>query len=147
MYKALLSRFGTAVAALLGDRVITYLIKMLDGSENLNDAGKAALDQQLSTQTLAAAIFARFGLSGVAVAYDEGIISIADFALYVVKNDSYHVAATGPDRIAELESDETRGSFFATLFPSSLDLTTVTTDPMAVSKMYTYLLAARNFRD
>jgi len=139
----LLTALGTALASILGDRIITAVEKMLSGSVSLNATEQASLDRTVASQALAAAFYARFGLPGVASAYDAGLISVVEFAAYVVKGEAYRITPANQGRVQDLE-DKAKGT---SLFSSSFsDLSEVTTDPDGVARMYGYLLASQSNR-
>lgn len=143
MYRILVT-FGTALAAVLSDRVITYLQGMLEGSENLSLNAQAALDTVVSSQAVAAVVKTRFGIPGLATAYDFGIISEADFAAYVVMAASYRIAPASESRILSLEEEAGEQSLLS-FMPSGKTLADLTTMPENVAKMYAYLLAQRDY--
>lgn len=135
-----LAKYGTAVVAILGDRLITKVLDMAKGVENLSASEKEQFEEALRSQLLAAVAYERFGISGVATLYDAGAISVSDFNLYRVKAESYRLPGAQDSRIAQIESKEEGGAFgFSALIGGSIDLPAQTNDPEAARKMYTYL--------
>lgn len=135
--------FGTALAAILSDRLISAVNGLLTGAESLSPTEQMSLNRTINSQAIAAAVFARFGVSGLASAYDAGIISVADFAAYVVKSESYRISPANVGRIKDLEEKAKDSGIFNSAFT---DLAEVTTDPDSVARMYGYLLAQQSFR-
>jgi len=143
MILKLLTSFGTVLATILGDRLITKLESMLqvEAGSTITDEMAEKLDVSLQSQALAAVIFSRFGISGVATAYDAGVIALSDFAAYYVKNASHREAPISASRILDLESQSVGTNALESLF-SFKSLEDLTTDPVAVQKMYTFLLSS-----
>lgn len=138
---SLFRKFGTAFVAIVSDRVVQAVYDMIEtASANADEENKALIERVASSQALAAVIYARFGVSGLATAYDYGVISVADFAMYVVKGLAWRISPVSADKVKELEDKARDTGFWAQSFN---DLSDVTTDPSSVAAMYSYLLSSK----
>jgi gamma-glutamylcyclotransferase (GGCT)/AIG2-like uncharacterized protein YtfP len=141
LFKSAASALAVLIGERIVDRVSVMLTRAMDGGGSMPEL--QSLEKVANSQAMAAAVYARFGLSGLASAYDAGIISVVDFAAYVVKGESYRIAPMSVDRIKTLEGEAVDANVFSSAFS---DLADVTTDPEGVQTMYAYLLAsARNY--
>lgn len=141
----LLRSLGTAFAAILSDRLVAAVWDMVQPAwDAADDANKAQIARVVASQGLAAVIHARYGLSGLATAYDYGIISVSDYAAYIVKGLSWRISPVSPEKIIDLENRARDNGFWAQSFTS---LEQVTTDPASVASMYSFLLSSNNVID
>lgn len=142
MYSKLFQAVSGAFVALVSQRVLDAVTSMVDGASSLSKEEAIHVERSINSQALAAAIFVRWGVSGLASAYHFGVISVADFAAYVVVNESYRLPATSVSRIQQLEAQANESGFVETILSTPSDFAKLTTDPTITQQMYTYLLNA-----
>lgn len=140
----LLKRFGTVLATVLSDDIVQALYDMVQAgfASAPNDDSKTALERTAKSQALAAVIHKRYGLAGLATAYDKGVISVADFAMYKVAGLAYHMPGISVERIASLNDEAGDAGFYHAKFDNLSD---VTTAPEIVPQMYAYLLSSTRY--
>jgi hypothetical protein len=144
MLKSILSAAGSAIETLITATVLTRLSKILEPTESASAEVQDQVERSVKSQLLAAAIFARWGVSGLASAYHLGLISVAEFAAYVVMGEAYRLPATSNARIAQIEGEAQESDVIGTLL-GTFHLDESATNPQIIAQMYTYLLAKRAF--
>lgn len=148
MWKSIIRRRITTIGRGVTSTVISAMvldrIDALFGSKDDEKTFSPATSSALSSQVVAMTIFAKWGLSGVATAFDHGLISEADFAYYAAASWSYRMGACSGTAIASLEdnANDSSQSFIADIFDdiSAPVWTELCQDPETVAKIYTYLI-------
>lgn len=136
-----------------GRRIVSSLLPAVVVEGLVRFAAAATRDRDQETvevvassfdnQILAQLIYAKYGIAGVASAYDMGLVNVENFALtYCLATCRSYPPYRG-EAIGALEDKiKSEGTFFSLPFSGSTDAGDLSSDTAALGQMFTFLTAS-----
>lgn len=138
---SILRKFGSVLTVVLGEWMIRKAVDIFSTTGSIDETTASAIELSIRSQALAAVVYQRRGISGLASLYDAGAISGVEFALYNVRDAAYRLPPSSDERIISFE-DSLKGQALYDVSFQNDSIESNTTDPDNVRRMYTYLMAS-----